>query len=125
MGGIIDFGVGEEDVDERTYILTPRGEVDVLTAPQLGRRLLGLVDAGKTIMIVDLSKVTFMDSTGLGVLLDALRQLTKRHGKLGLVCPTERILRPFQVSGLTGYLQIFSTREAALGGLHGAQRLTT
>ena len=117
MGALIDFGMGDEPVDERTHILTPRGEVDVLTAPQLGRRLLGLADDGKTRMVVDLSMVTFMDSTGLGVLLDALRQLTSRHGSLALVCPTERVLRPFQVSGLVGYLPIFSSREAALGGL--------
>ena len=117
MGPLIDFGMGDEAVDERTHILTPRGEVDVLTAPQLGRRLLGLADAGKTRMVVDLSMVTFMDSTGLGVLLDALRQLTSRHGGLALVCPTERVLRPFQVSGLVGHLPIFSSREAALGGL--------
>jgi anti-sigma B factor antagonist len=112
--GVIDFGVGEEKVGERTCILTPRGDVDVLTAPALGRRLLSLIDAGRTQMIVDLSKVTFMDSTGLGVLLDALRHLTSRHGKLALVCPTERLMRPFQVSGLVGYLPIFSSREAAL-----------
>lgn len=117
MGGLIDFGVGEEALGERTCILTPHGEVDMVTAPQLGRRLLGLVDAGKTLMIVDLSKVTFMDSTGLGVLLDALRHLTSRHGRLALVCPTERILRPFQVSGLVGYLPIFSSREAAISGV--------
>jgi anti-sigma B factor antagonist len=117
MGGMIEFGVGEETVGEHTCILTPRGEVDMVTAPRLGRRLLGLADAGRTLMIVDLSKVTFMDSTGLGVLLDALRQLTSRHGRLALVCPTERILRPFQVSGLVGYLPIFSSREAALSGV--------
>jgi anti-sigma B factor antagonist len=120
MGRLIDFGVGEEAVDEHTHILTPHGDVDIHTAPQLGRRLLGLADAGKKLMIVDLSKVTFMDSTGLGVLLDALRQLATRHGRLALVCPTERILRPFQVSGLIGYLPIFSSREAALGGITGA-----
>jgi anti-sigma B factor antagonist len=117
MGGLVEFGVGEEAVGDSTCILTPHGEVDIVTAPQLGRRLLGLVDAGKTLMIVDLSKVTFMDSTGLGVLLDALRQLSARRGKLALVCPTERILRPFQVSGLIGYLPIFSSREAALSGV--------
>lgn len=113
----IDFGIGDEPVDERTHILTPHGEVDIVTAPRLGRRLLGFADAGKTMMVVDLSRVTFMDSTGLGVLLDALRQLTSRHGNLALVCPTERVLRPFQVSGLVGHLPIFASREAALGGL--------
>jgi anti-sigma B factor antagonist len=119
MGGLIDFGMSDEPVDARTHIVTPHGEVDILTAPRLGRRLLGLADAGKTMMVVDLSMVTFMDSTGLGVLLDALRQLTSRQGNLALVCPTERVLRPFQVSGLVGHLPIFASREAALGGLAG------
>jgi anti-sigma B factor antagonist len=61
--------------------------------------------------------VTFMDSTGIGVLIDALRRLTGRRGHLALVCPTERILRPFEITGLVGYLTIFSTREEALGAL--------
>ena len=55
-------------------------------------------------MVVDLSEVTFMDSTGIGVLLNALRHLSGRRGGLVLVCPTERVLRPFQVTGLVGHL---------------------
>lgn len=51
-----------------------------------------------------------------GVLLHALRHLTSRHGQLALVCPTERVIRPFEVTGL-GYLRIFGSREEALGGL--------
>jgi anti-sigma B factor antagonist len=117
MRGPVDFGVADEAIDERTHIVTPRGEVDALTAPQLGRWLLGLTEAGITRVVVDLSKVTFMDSTGIGVLLNALRHLTSRRGGLVLVCPTERILRPFQVTGLVGHLRIFGTREEALGGL--------
>jgi anti-sigma B factor antagonist len=66
---------------------------------------------------VDLSGVTFLDSTGLGVLLNALRQITLRHGRLVLVCPTERVLRPFEIAGLVGHLPIFASREEALGQL--------
>ncbi|HEX4759469.1 MAG TPA: STAS domain-containing protein [Thermoleophilaceae bacterium] len=120
MGGLTDFGLQDEAVDERTHVVAPCGEVDALTAPQLGRRLLGLAEDGKTRVVVDLSNVTFLDSTGIGVLVNALRHLRMRKGALVLVCPTERILRPFQITGLVGHLRIFGSREQALGGLAGA-----
>ena len=117
MGGKLDFGLKDEPVDDHTQVVEPHGEIDVLTAPQLGRRLLGLVDEGKTRLVVDLSRVTFMDSTGIGVLLNALRRATGRDGSLVLVCPTERILRPFQVTGLVAHLRIARSRSEALRGL--------
>jgi anti-sigma B factor antagonist len=117
MPGRTDFGLRDEAVDEHTHVLALSGEVDAVTAPQLGRRLLGLAREGKTHVVVDLSKVTFMDSTGIGVLLNAVRQLTTRHGRLVLVCPTERVIRPFEITGLVAHLNICRTREAALGGL--------
>jgi anti-sigma B factor antagonist len=113
----VDFGLLDEAVNDRTHVVSPTGEIDLLTAPTLGRRLLGLVDEGKTRLVVDLSKVTFMDSTGIGVLLNVLRRLGHRRGQLVLVCPTERIMRPFEISGLVGLLQIFSSREEALGAV--------
>jgi anti-sigma B factor antagonist len=115
-----NFGLAEHDVDERTHVVAPSGEIDAVTAPQLGRRLIALAEAGKKVVVVDLSGVTFMDSTGIGVLLNALRQLTSRSGELVLVCPTERTLRPFEVTGLTGRISIFRTREEALGVLGAA-----
>jgi anti-sigma B factor antagonist len=117
MGAPLDFGLRDEPVDDRTHVVEPRGEIDALTAPRLGRRLLGLVAEGKTRLVVDLSLVTFMDSTGIGVLLNALRRVTGRDGGLVLVCPTERVLRPFQVTGLASHLSIFRSRSEALRGL--------
>jgi len=119
VGGTLEFGLNDEPVDDRTHVVAPCGEVDVVTAPQLGRRLLGLADEGKTRVVVDLSQVTFMDSTGIGVLLNALKHMRLRKGALVLVCPTERILRPFQITGLVDHLRIFGSREQALGGLSG------
>ena len=113
----VGFGLCDEPVDETTHVLLPKGEVDAVTAPQLGRRLLGLADEGKTSLVVDLSGVTFIDSTGLGVLLNALRTLGSRRGKLVLVCPNDRVRRPFEVTGLIDRMPIFPSREAALGGL--------
>jgi anti-sigma B factor antagonist len=120
LPGLPDFGMTEAPVDAHTHVVEPHGEVDVLTAPQLGRRLLSLTDEGKTSVVVDLSLVTFIDSTGIGVLLNALRQITRRNGRLVLVCPSERTLRPFEITGLVGHLRIVATREEALGALTAA-----
>ena len=111
---MIEFGLADEPVDELTHVVAPHGEIDALTAPRLGRRLLELVDEGKRLMVVDLSEVTFMDSIGIGVLMHALRHFTLRHARMVLVCPTERILRPFQITGLVSHLTIFDSRERAL-----------
>ena len=73
MGGVIDFGLVDEPVDELTHVVSPHGEIDALTAPRLGRRLLDLAEEGKRLLVVDLSAVTFMDSTGISVILNALR----------------------------------------------------
>ena len=113
----VEFGLVDEPISDDVHVVSPSGEVDMLTAPQLGRRLLALAEEGKTRLVVDLSLVTFMDSTGIGVLLDALRRLSARRGRLALVCPSERILRPFEITGLVGYLKIFDTREEALGAV--------
>ena len=114
MSGLTDFGLLEEAVDERTHVLAPEGEVDAVSSPQLGKRILALAEDGSSCVIVDLSEVTFMDSNGIGVLLNAMRQLASRGGQLLLVCPTERVLRPFRITGLIGRLSISSSREEAL-----------
>jgi anti-sigma B factor antagonist len=114
---VSDFGLVDEAVDDTTHVVSLRGEIDALTAPRLGSRLFGLADEGKRGVVVDLSEVTFMDSTGIGVLLNALRHFTLRHGTLVLVCPTERVLRPFQITGLTEIISVYDSREKALGCL--------
>ena len=114
---MIDFGLVDEAVDDTTHVVSLSGEIDALTAPRLGSRLFELADEGKRAVVVDLSEVTFMDSTGIGVLLNALSRFTTQNGKLVLVCPTERVMRPFEVTGLVGHLTIFDSREKALGCL--------
>jgi anti-sigma B factor antagonist len=114
---VIDFGLVDETVGDHNHVLSLRGEIDALTAPKLGSRLFGLAEDGARGVVVDLSHVTFMDSTGIGVLLNALRHLNLRRCKMVLVCPTERVMRPFEVTGLTGHLTIFDSREKALGCL--------
>jgi anti-sigma B factor antagonist len=86
--------------------LTVRGEVDVHTAPLLRVRLADLVKEGEERIVVHLDAVTFMDSTGLGVLVGAHKAQREHGGTLELVCSEPRLLRILRLTGLDRVLTI-------------------
>jgi anti-sigma B factor antagonist len=94
-------------------VLEVGGEVDVYTAPKLRERLVDMVNTGHKQLVVDLSRVEFLDSTGLGVLVGAHRRLRARDGSLDLVCPHERVLKVFRITGLDNVFDIHSSVEEA------------
>ena len=104
------------DVTERDgrAVLSVRGEVDVYTAPRLRERLVELVAQGKHQIVVDLEGVDFLDSTGLGVLVGGLKRLRSHDGDLALVCTQPRILKVFEITGLTKVFSIHDSVDAAL-----------
>src|SRR5258705_309232 len=83
-------------------VLEVGGEVDVYTAPRLREKLVELVEQGARHVVVDLSRVEFLDSTGLGVLVGALKRLRAVNGTFGLVCAHERLLKIFRITALVG-----------------------
>ena len=72
------------------------------------------IDAGAHDLLVDLSEVDFIDSTGLGVLIGATKRLQPRGGALAVVCPQEKICRVFQITGLDLVLAMHASRDEAL-----------
>jgi anti-sigma B factor antagonist len=82
-------------------VLSVSGEVDVATAPRLREKLVDLVSEGNHRIVVDLENVDFLDSTGLGVLVGALKRVRTHDGDLALVCTQPRILKVFEITGLT------------------------
>jgi anti-sigma B factor antagonist len=89
--------------------------VDVYTAPRLRERLLELIDAGARHVVVDLGRVDFLDSTGLGVLVGALKRLRTADGTFALVCDKEPLLKIFRITALDQVFPLHSTVEAATG----------
>ena len=79
-------------------VLQVTGEVDVYTAPILRERIRDLAAKGTVHIIADLTRVDFLDSTGLGVLVGGLKRLREHDGSLTPVISTTRIL---EVTGLT------------------------
>ncbi len=108
------FTVDGEDVDDTTRVLTATGEVHVSTAPELAEHLTEALAAGRTRIVLDFSGVEFIDSTGLSVLLNALRRLGRVGGALSLVCTNPTVLRLFEITRLDATFDIVSTRDEAL-----------
>lgn len=109
----MDLGL---DVTEHgaTTVLAVRGEVDVYTAPRLREKLVELVSQGRRNIVVDLEEVDFLDSTGLGVLVGGLKRLRSHDGDLSLVCTQPRILKVFEITGLTKVFTIYEAAAAAV-----------
>jgi anti-sigma B factor antagonist len=92
------------------------GEVDVATAPELKERLTGLVNDGRVKLVLDLSGVDFLDSTGLGMIVSALKRARTHDGDLRIVCTESRITRLFEITGLDKALTVWPTVDAAVAG---------
>jgi anti-sigma B factor antagonist len=96
-------------------VLGVAGEVDVATAPQLRSKLVELVSGGCTRLVVDLTEVDFIDSTGLGVLVGARKRMVEADGELGLVVTSDRIRRLFDLTGLATIFTLHDALPAATG----------
>ena len=96
-------------------IIEVGGEIDVYTAPRLREAIVAAVDAGHTRLVIDVRKVDFLDSTGLGVLVGALKRVRADGGSLDIVCTQERILKIFEITGLDKVFGLHATVEEARG----------
>lgn len=89
------------------------GEIDVYTAPKLREAIVSAVEDGHHRLIVDVQKVDFLDSTGLGVLVGALKRVRADGGSLDIVCTQERILKIFEITGLDKVFGLHDSVDAA------------
>lgn len=89
------------------------GEVDLATCPQLRAVLGELVDQGVYHLIVDLEQVSFLDSSGIGVLIGVLRRVREHDGSLRLTAPSLHVRRVLELTGMTTLLSIYATLDEA------------
>lgn len=108
------FGIAEEN-GSGYPVVSVVGELDLATAPNLQSHLEEAVDRG-TLVIADLLGVTFIDSTALGVLIGALKRSQSAGGDLRIVVAEPRILKLFEITGLTELFSIFPTVDEARAG---------
>jgi anti-sigma B factor antagonist len=95
-------------------VLRVAGQVDAYTAPALRERIRDLTAKGAVHVIADMSRVDFLDSTGLGVLVGGLKRLRGHDGSLTLVISATPIFRIFEMTGLTRVFQVHLSVQAAI-----------
>jgi anti-sigma B factor antagonist len=109
----MDLGLDVTQRDRWT-VLAVSGEVDVATAPRLREQLVQLVNQGNHHLVVDLEGVDFLDSTGLGVLVGALKRVRLQEGELTLVCTQPRIVKVFDITGLSKVFTLHESVDSAV-----------
>jgi anti-sigma B factor antagonist len=82
------------------------GEVDIETSPALDERLRSVLDQGHSSLVIDLAGVTFLDSTGLSVLIGGLRRCQDGRGELRLLSPRANVRKVLEVTGLIGTFHV-------------------
>ena len=103
------------NVDHRDgfTILSPQGEIDFATGPQLKEAITRTLVAGEVNLVIDLLAVDFIESTGLGALIGGRRRAHALKGSLRLVCTEDQLLRIFRITGLDKVFAIYKTVEEA------------
>jgi anti-sigma B factor antagonist len=104
--------VERRDVGRRT-VLAVSGEVDIASSPLLRSAVEAAWDAGAHELWLDLSATSFMDSSGLHVLLDAQRAAEALRRRLTIICPPGNVRRVFELTGAVNTLRVYDDRAAA------------
>jgi len=96
------------------------GELDVASAPVLREQLLGLLQPGSNRLVIDLSRVSFCDASGLAVLVNTARRARLLGGFLRLAAVSPQVGQVLQITGLDRHLANFPTVQAAVTGAQAA-----
>ncbi len=92
------------------------GELDMETGPQLQDYLREFVDAGARRLVLDFTDVPFMDSSGLGLLVDVVKLLRDRNGRLCLAAVQDPVRNVLVLSAVDQVVDVYGTVAAAEDG---------
>jgi len=94
-------------------VLTVAGEIDMATAPRFRQRLLGVIGAGARHVVIDISGVDFIDSTGLGVVMGGAKRVRSAGGDIRLVAASSRLAELIELTRLDRAVDVFKSVSAA------------
>lgn len=107
----------KNETTDDVSILAIAGEIDLGSAPQLRTALAPILDGATPRLVLDLSGVNFMDSTGIGVMVNALNRVSEKNGACAFCGLQARVKRILQIAGLTKKLPLYETMAEALKAL--------
>lgn len=101
-------------VEKNNYaIVSFKGEIDVAASIQVRDVLKNLIDKGKVNIIIDFSDVTFIDSSGLGVIVVAYRNAKEKGGSIKFANVNQRVKKLFEITKTEKHFKFYNTIEDA------------
>ena len=108
------FTLTDEGFGEQIVFVAVTGDLDLWSAPSLEQRLGACLERGQYWIVVDLSRASFLDSSGLGALTNSMRRIERKGGRLVVVNTNPQLRRVFELTGLQRVLNVVPDRERAL-----------
>lgn len=109
-----EFGVVREPMGEHGVLVVVRGELDILTVPELRAALMEELERGVRRILLDLTEVSFIDSVSLAAIVNTRRRLGD-DGRIGVVLEEgSYAMLIFEIGGLDSIVELFHTRERAV-----------
>lgn len=110
----MDLQLADRALGGGTHLIEVDGQVDLYSAPVLKERTLSVISGGAQRVVVDLTGVTFMDSTGLSVLVGARKRLREHDGALAIIAADNSVRRLLELTGLDQSFEIYDSLDAAV-----------
>ena len=98
----------------KVTVIVLEGELDVSSAPTLKELMQKLIDEGKRQFLMDLGKVDFIDSSGLGIFVNAYKRIRSAGGEMKFLKPQEPVRKVFSLTQTDKVFPIYETLEEAL-----------
>jgi len=105
----------------RWAVMRVSGEIDMATAPRLRQHVQTVTARGPEGLVLDLDRVDFIDSTGLGVIVGAAKRMRLNNGSLRIVCSASHLLQLFELTRLNEVFDLYETLEDAFFDVSGSR----
>ncbi len=99
---------------DKVAILDINGEIDLYNAPEIKSKIGELMESGKSDIIINLEKVSYIDSSGIGVLISSLSSLKKAGGSLKIINVFASVRKVFELTKLTSFFDIYDSEDNAM-----------
>jgi len=116
MNGKVSTLVKEVRQEPEATVVVLSGEVDMHQSPALHAALVDVANGRPKRLVLNMSEVGYMDSSGVGTLVELLRRVNGYKGKLALVNLSQRVKSVFEITKLDKFFSIYATEEQALNG---------
>jgi anti-anti-sigma factor len=97
-------------------VVSPNGRLDSATSSQLDRYMSAVIDRGDVDIVVDMTGLEYISSTGLSVFLSSAKKIRRNDGRMALSGLNSRIRLAFEMSGFLRLFPVYPNVEAALAG---------